>query len=207
MQAIIERMEEVELVGTANNCTSALRLSSEVFFDVLVTDTSAPAPDYDDWRPLICLMRDRHPEKGVVLHSCNSNAAYLSTLSCCGIHALVGKNDITHHLGIAIQSAFRGGTYLSPQLASATEAHAQLHGTPTPLSYREIEVLQLLLSGNKVNEIAKKRSRAKQTISTHKSSAMSKLGISCDAGLFRAISEEDLSLLAGLRNTVRGVSN
>ncbi|MBW0448727.1 response regulator transcription factor [bacterium M00.F.Ca.ET.228.01.1.1] len=207
MQAIIEGLEEVELVGTANNCTSALRLSEEVVFDVLVTDTSAPAPDYDDWRSLVCLMRDKHPEKGVVLHSCKSNASYLSTLSSCGIHALVAKNDITGHLGIAIQSAYQGGTYLSPQLALATEAHSRLYGKPVPLSYREIEVLRLVLSGKKVTEIAQMLLRAKQTISTHKSSAMFKLGISCDAVLFKTISEEDISLLAGLRNTVRGVWN
>ncbi|WP_198021354.1 LuxR C-terminal-related transcriptional regulator [Burkholderia sp. WSM2232] len=200
--SIIDRLENTELAGSADHCSSALRLADKVFFDVLVTDTSVPAPGDGEWRPLVCLIRDRHPEKGVVLHSCNSNAAYLSTLLSRGVDVLVDSFDIIEHLGEAISAAERGDSYLSPRLRSTVEGHLRARGKPTPLSNIEIDVLHLLMAGLSVSEIAKKRFRAKQSISTCKCSAMAKLGVASDAQLFSLLSIEDVSLLAALKSTV-----
>lgn len=202
IEAIIDRLGNAELVGTADHCSSALCLADKVFFDVLVTDASVPEPGDGEWRPLLCLIRERHPEKGIVLHSCNSNAAYLSTLLSCGVDVLVDSFDIREHLGEAISAADRGDGYLSPRLSSAVEGHLRARGKPTPLSDIEIDVLQLLMAGLSVSEIAKKRFRAKQSISTRKSSAMARLGVAGDAQLFGLLSVEDVSLLAALKSTV-----
>ncbi len=58
------------------------------------------------------------------------------------------------------------------------------------------------MAGLSVSEIAKKRFRAKQSISTCKCSAMAKLGVASDAQLFSLLSIEDVSLLAALKSTV-----
>ena len=61
------------------------------------------------------------------------------------------------------------------------------------LTPREVEVLRLYGSGLAVGEIAIRLCRSKQTISAQKSSAMRKLGLDSNAGLFIYIRENGLA--------------
>lgn len=53
------------------------------------------------------------------------------------------------------------------------------------LSPREIEVVRLYTGGMSVSEVAQHLNRSIKTISTHKHSAMEKLGIRSDAELYQ----------------------
>eukprot|EP00887_Chlorella_sp_A99_P003803 scaffold32.g3803.t1 len=54
-----------------------------------------------------------------------------------------------------------------------------------PLSVREREVIRCFLDGMTVSQIANKFGRSAKTISTQKSTAFRKLGITTDNGLFK----------------------
>ena len=51
------------------------------------------------------------------------------------------------------------------------------------LSPREIEVVRLFASGMSVSEISARLNRSVKTVSSHKISALRKLGAACDADL------------------------
>lgn len=71
------------------------------------------------------------------------------------------------------------------------------HGKPLAsleqLTPREVDVLRLYGSGLAVGEITIRLCRSKQTISAQKSSAMRKLGLDSNAGLFIYIRENGLA--------------
>lgn len=127
----------------------------------------------------------RHPGLGVVLLTRHENAGVVHALLSMGIDCIVSKVDELSHLPSAIIRSHGGGRYLSPRISTmATTIRGGRTGLQT-LTPRELEVVQLFLSGLTINEIAERLSRSKKTISTQKGKAMEKLGLERDIELFR----------------------
>ncbi|MBO9537914.1 response regulator transcription factor [Herbaspirillum sp.] len=178
----------IKLQGNAANSTELVALLEKTPCDVVVSDYSMPAGEYGDGITLFRFLGRRFPQVKLVVLTMLDNPAILGSLDDLGVRAIVSKSDAVSHLIPAIHAAYTDGKYHSPvvdavlKLRTAQRANAD---KTAALSPREAEVVRLFVSGMSVNEIAERLNRSKQTISTQKTRAIEKLGLSGDTDLVR----------------------
>ncbi|GAB1845670.1 response regulator transcription factor [Achromobacter xylosoxidans] len=178
----------IRLQGRASNSTELVEVLESMPCDVVVSDYSMPAGKYGDGITLFRFIARRFPKVKLVVLTMLDNPAILGSLDDLGIRAIVSKSDAVSHLIPAIHAAHTGGTYHSPVVDAVLKARTALRTTtraPAELSPREAEVVRLFVSGLTVNEISERLSRSKQTISTQKTRAIEKLGLSGDTDLVK----------------------
>ena len=185
----------IDIVGTARNSTEIIELLGRTPCDILVTDYALPGGAYADGMTLLSFLRRHYPALKIVVFTTIDNAAIVNEVSKLGIHAMLNKVGEVAHLIYAIYAVYAGASYFSP--GAAQQKLRGRHGRATrdrvrELTLRETEVIRLYLSGLSINEIAGVLSRAKQTVSAQKKTAMRKLGIERNADLFRFAHETGL---------------
>lgn len=190
----------IKVGGIAHSATELVKLLDENPCDVVVCDYMMPDQKLGDGLSLFGLLARRYPSvKLVVLTMLNSPSAVRGMLEF-GITCLVSKSDTISYLVPAIHAAFTGGRYFSPTINEVVqELQTYRQSLTTPLSQREIEVIRLYASGLTVNQIAEQLKRSKKTISTHKTTAMAKLGFSTDTELL--LYARDQGLISGARQS------
>jgi two-component system, NarL family, captular synthesis response regulator RcsB len=165
--------------------------------DVIVADLQSVSSRQNALgEPLLTRIRAGHIDVGLVLHSCIKNPAYLATLSAVkAVHAVLDEDDVGKHLKEAIDAAHIRQKFVSPALAKYAAKLPKRGQSYQPLTACEIDILKATLAGQSLKEIALARHRSKQTVCTHKTNAMLKLGVATTAELFRLFSEEDVCIL------------
>jgi DNA-binding NarL/FixJ family response regulator len=135
---------------------------------------------------LIRRLRAEHPVLPILVLSMHNECQVVSRALRAGATGYVTKNSDPDILLIAIRKLAEGGRFIDPEVVDAVVFGGYLKD-PSPheaLSDREFEVLQLLVAGNSVNEIAKRLSLSPKTISTHKLRSMEKLGLENNCQLY-----------------------
>jgi DNA-binding NarL/FixJ family response regulator len=99
-----------------------------------------------------------------------------------GARGYVIKRSDIDELRLAIETALRGNSYFSSDLAEAMDFGAVLHaasgshGDEDPLTGREREILQLTAEGHSSRAIAERLSISARTVEGHRARIMAKLG-------------------------------
>ena len=114
----------------------------------------------------------------------------------CGANGYVTKDSASTELAAAVQKVAAGGTYVSASLAERVVQ--QLNGTSQStrheeLSNREIEVLQRIVNGQRLTDIAEALHLSVKTVSTHKARIQEKLELTSMAALIRYGIEHHIS--------------
>ncbi|MDR5777767.1 MULTISPECIES: LuxR C-terminal-related transcriptional regulator [unclassified Caballeronia] len=194
-EAAVRRCAGVTSVVTTQCADELSKLALDC--DVIVADLqSVSSRNNALGQPLLTRIRAGHIDVGLVLHSCIKNPAYLATLSALkAVHAVLDDDEIGVHLKPAIKAAHARKKFVSPTLAKYAATLPRRGQSYQPLTACEIDVLSATLAGQSLTDIALARRRSKQTICTHKTNGMLKLGIATSAELFRLFSEEDMCIL------------
>lgn len=178
----------IEIMDTASNSTQIIELLDKGVADVLVTDYAMPGGDFGDGLPLFEFILRRYPDIRIVVMTMMDNPGVLRTLISLGVRCIISKSDDASHLIPAIHIARSGAQYFSPTvntIVQTLDKPPSADGKAVSLSKRESEVIRLYVSGAKINDIAAQLHRSKQTVSSQKSSAMKKIGVTSDADLFK----------------------
>ena len=182
----LDAFADLRLVGQASQSTELVETLRRVEVDVVVTDLSMPGGRYGDGLGLVGYLRRHFPTLRIVVLTMLGNGALLRRLFETGAAGVVGKGDDLAHIGLAVRRAMQGGRYVSPSLAAALERSGARNGRPTrrlALTAREIDVVRLFAAGLSLSEIAERHHRSIKTVSSHKISALRKLGLAGDAEL------------------------
>lgn len=146
------------------------KLASEPV-DIIITDLSMPGTRSPDGLTMIRSLIRHYPQSMIVVVTMITNPELLDSLRRSGVHAVLNKASLSNNLLQTLRSTLRGQIEPVKPQAQLTE--------------RETEVLRLLVRGFTVNEISAQLNRTKQTISTQKKSAMSKLNARNDFELLQ----------------------
>lgn len=193
----LSSIRTLDIVGKAKNSTEIIELLSKQPCDILITDYVMPGGSAGDGMAMLSFLRRRYPDLKIIVFTTIENPAIVTEILKLGIGAVLNKVDDVGHLISAVHAVYAGATYISPQFRSnGQEQNGILASRPanSSLTRREAEVIRLYVSGLSVNGIANQLKRTKQTVSSQKSSAMRKLGISRDAELFRFAYETGLEI-------------
>lgn len=196
LRAVLERDEQVRIVGEANSPQALAALLQRCPCDVLVTDFMMPAEPQADGLRLIGHLRRHYPDlPGGGDHAQQCRPVQLDPEL--GVMGLLSKASLADELPEAIAQVRQRRPYVArtiqQALALAGAVGADRLHSQHQLSPRELEVIRLLAGGKTVGEIAAHLNRSKQTVSAQKVSAMRKLGLISDAALFIYVQEHGLA--------------
>lgn len=198
VKALFESHEKIQIVATAGDGRTTVRLAKELHPDVVVMDLTMPLLNGIDATRQI--LTDNSEAKVLALSSHKDRKTILSVLRA-GARGYIVKEAAVSELVQAIEAVAAGRMYLSPHIIDRVLDNL-LVGEEEPeaspldrLSNREREVLQLLAEGKNSREIGKLLSLSPKTVETHRHKAMQKLGVSSSSELVRMAIREGLTSL------------
>ena len=165
---------ELEVVGEAADGAEALRLVSELKPDVVVMDLLMPG--MDGIAATAAIRRDFPATEVLALTSVLEDASVVGAVRAGAIGYLL-KDTQAEALCQAIKAAAAGQVQLTPKAAAHLMQVVSVPQSPEALTERETEVLRLLAQGFSNKQIAGRLHNTEQTIKTHVSHVLAKLGV------------------------------
>ena len=185
LKRIVSSIEGMEVIGEAGNGTEVMQRVRELAFDVLVLDLSMPGRSGME---LIKLVRAERPQLRILVLSMLQELQYAVRAIKNGASGYLTKESAPAQLEQAIRKVASGGAFISAEVAEqlALGAMPGSEGVPhESLSNREFEVLQQLVAGVSLTDIATKLNLSVKTVSTHKTNLMQKMGLQNQNDLIR----------------------
>lgn len=165
---------ELDVIGEAQNGAEALKLAHELKPDVILMDLLMPVMD---GITAIGHVRKECPETEVIaLTSVLEDASVVGAVRAGAIGYLL-KDTQADELIRSIKAAANGQVQLSPQAAARLVREVRAPDSPESLTERETDVLRLLAQGKANKEIAQALIIGENTVKTHVSSILLKLGV------------------------------
>jgi DNA-binding NarL/FixJ family response regulator len=166
---------ELEIAGEARDGAEALQMAVQLQPDVVLMDLLMPV--MDGVQATAAIRREAPGVEVVALTSILEDAMVVDAVRAGAIGYLL-KDTEAHELRRAIKAAAAGQVELCPEAAARLlrEVRAPDPG-PEPLTERETEVLRLLAQGLSNQEIAHKLTIGEQTVKSHVSHILAKLGV------------------------------
>jgi DNA-binding NarL/FixJ family response regulator len=190
---LLEDMDEIQVIGEADNGADAIRLTRELQPDVLVLDISMPQMDGID---VLKEIRGYIPRPKVVILSIHADPALVQQTLELGALGYVLKQSVSEELIDAIKAANRGSGYLSSGVSHILTSHSFMQKSQNPLgrlSPREREVVVRIVAGRSTKEIAIDLHTSIKTVEKQRRDAMRKLDVENVASLVRVSLELGLS--------------
>jgi two-component system response regulator NreC len=184
---VLDGAEGIEVVGSAGNVTSALRLVRARRPDVLVLDLHMQGASVLDALPRFAACS---PRTAVVILTMQEKPAYARAALRAGVQGYVLKEAAGRELVQAIRLAAEGHVYVNPELGARLDGEAS--APPDGLAPRELDVLRLLALGHTNGEIAARLYLGVRTVESYRARIQQKTGRSSRAELVRYSLEHGL---------------
>ena len=189
LRALLEKADDIEVVGEAADGDEAIILVEELAPDVLVLDIAMPRLDGIQAVDRVFALGGG---TRVVILSMYSDEVLVAESLQKGVSAYLLKDSVPEELLLAVRAASRGDIYLSPAVSRGVVAgflHSQHDGARNGLAERitsrEREVLQLIAEGHTNTAIAERMQISIKTVEKHRSNLMTKLEVHSAAELIR----------------------
>jgi NarL family two-component system response regulator LiaR len=177
LRYLLSHEPDLEVVGEAENGAQALRISAATSADVLLLDLYMPELD---GHGVLAALRDSPHQPAVVVLTSASDDEHLVRAVHAGATSYILKTAAAEDVIAAVRGAATGNANLSPDVLArlARAIHRPLPPDPfRPLSTRERVVLDLIARGHSNRQIARELIIGEQTVKTHVSNILTKLGL------------------------------
>lgn len=173
LRRAFDRAGDLEVVGEAGSVAEATEALARLTPDVLVTDVSLPD---GDGISLVSRSRAATPDLGIVVLTMHAGDDRLFAALDAGASAFVGKDSPAEDVVSAARlAAANPRAFTARDLAEALQR--RMHAPAGPrLSPREREVLDLLVDGLAISQIARRLFISESTAKTHVANIYEKLG-------------------------------
>jgi len=178
IRALLERAEDIEVVGEAVDGQEAAELAQRLVPDVLLMDIAMPRLN-----GILAAeqLRDAGVTTNIVILSMYSDELLVRQALQNGVKGFLPKGSVSDELLFAVRAASRGAIYLSPSIPTSVlsdqtvRGRAKSNGRGASLTSREQEILQLIGKGHTNNQIAHGLGVSIKTIERHRTNLMQKL--------------------------------
>lgn len=174
IHVLLERAEDIAVVGEASDGQEAIEQVSELQPDVLVIDISMPKMNGILATEAV---RRQNPSTQVVILSIHSRKTIVRQALQAGALGYILKGSVSQELLKAIRSAAQNECYINDIVATLEKPRSDLSQDFKRLTMRELQVLQLVAEGQTNKEIADELSLHVKTIEKHRASLIAKLGV------------------------------
>ncbi len=180
--------QDFDVVGEAANGEEALERIGELMPDILLLDINMPKLNGLE---VLKKSRDVHPKLKIVVLTIHDDESYVLEVIKAGAMGYLLKDVEPSMLVKAIRSVYGGESFVYPTLATKlfgelnrreekkqqeAKVVEKLRGEER-LTYREIEVLQMICLGLSNHEIAGKMFLSEKTVKNHLTNIFRKIGV------------------------------
>lgn len=183
-QLLTEEFPDSEIVEAIDG-TEVYEKTKSKIWDVILLDISMPGRNGMD---ILKQLRADNIKAPILILSMHPEEIYGPRVLKAGANGFLNKESATEELVAAVHKVLAGRKYISESLAEKlAEGAGEREEKPAheTLSDREMQVLQLLSSGETVSEIAVSLSLSVNTISTYRNRLLEKLYLNNNAELTR----------------------
>jgi len=195
LRALIEKEQDIKVIGEAENGRATVQLVRELSPDVVVMDIGMPDLNGVEATRQIAA---QCPSVRVIALSMHSDKRFVTEMLHAGASGYLLKDCAFQELAQAIRTVARNQAYLSPPIAKAVitnYAGRSSRRKASALTSREREVLQLLAEGKNTKEIASALNVSVKTVETHRAQIMERLDLHSVAELTKFAIREGLTSL------------
>lgn len=186
IRSLLDKLPGIEVIAESGNGMEVLRLVAEHQPRIVLMDIAMP-----DLNGLEATTRltELHPNVRVVILSIYSDEEHVYQALRAGASGYLLKGGSIEELELAIRSAARGETFLSPQISRPViDEYVRRTRASRPeeiLSTRQQQVLQLIAEGKTMKQVALDLGISVKTAETHRAQLMDRLDIHDVASLVR----------------------
>ena len=183
LQSLLE--DEFDLVGAVADGQALVEAADRLNPDVIVVDISMPVMNgFDAVREL----KKQGVTAKIIFLTMHADDRLLAEAFRCGGAGYVLKQSAGEELIAAIRQVLAGGKFVTPLIAAewAEDISKRVQGTQKlTLTPRQREVLQLVIEGCTMKEIATRLGISTRTAESHKYEMMEGLGVDTTAELIQ----------------------
>jgi DNA-binding NarL/FixJ family response regulator len=199
LAALFDEMEEVRYCGGATTSSRAIQDIIHRHPDLLIININFDR-SLQGFR-MIQILRQRHPHIKILVFTSQDDFSFVQRSLESGAHGFVSQYDSLETLQEAITTVLQGNIYLAKEridrflsVISDTPLR-RLGGLPTPsrLTNRELEILDLLQQGKKASDIADHLGIHAKTVYAHQKKIRTKLGAENNFDLLRFAIEQNIN--------------
>ena len=174
LRQTLERSDDLQVVGSASTIAEGARLAREHRPDVVVIDFHLP--DGDGAEGTRQILSDR-PDAAVIMLTGSPDAPTAAAALEAGCIGFVAKDAAVDELVRAIRGGAAGEVVVPPELLAelVTRVRPARAALGDDLTDRELEVLQLLVSGRSTTEIVDELVLSTHTVRNHIRNILNKL--------------------------------
>lgn len=187
IRSLLERLPDVEVVAEASDGREALRLIGEHRPQIVLMDIAMPELNGLEATRRVA---KAFPDVSVIVLSIYSDEEHVYQALRAGASGYLLKGAAIEELELAIRAVAQHETYLSPPVSKPVimEYVRRTSGYPRSaqeLTPRQTEILQLIVEGKSMKQIALGLGISVKTVETHRTALMARIGIQDIAGLVR----------------------
>ena len=178
IRMLFENSSDIKIVNTANSAKQLLEYLKKSNTDIVLMSI-----DLTDINGITVLrsIKKEFRDVAVIVFSTHPEDIYAISAIKAGASGYLSKSVTTATIKRAVLKVYKGGIHVSKELAQTLTFEKNSQGTMNlykKLSTREVEVLKLISSGKRNNEIAYQLDINEKTVSTYKLRLMKKLNVS-----------------------------
>ena len=182
LRRLLEGMDDLEVVGEANDGLDLLQLLKQVTPQMVILDIFMPNLRGIEAITEIKMIR---PDVKILILTMHRDKEYLYLALSAGAKGYLLKEDAPKELFSAIAEVRQGKTYISPyfsdqvvnDVVQIAKGNAKVIFETDSLTSREREVLKLIAEGKSSKEIASLLFISVFTVNNHRASIMEKLNL------------------------------
>jgi DNA-binding NarL/FixJ family response regulator len=171
-----------EVVGTVADGHHLVAAAVELHPDVIIADLAMPGLSGLE---VTAQLRALGVDAKIIILTMYSDARIAKEAIKAGAVGFVSKQAAGQELLTAIDNVMSGGIYISPPVADRIASLAMTERTANTLTARQRQVLQLIVQGYRMREIADALQVSPRTVETHKYEIMRILGFRNTTDLVR----------------------
>src|SRR5215203_4544702 len=185
MDAIKNLLEpEYEVVGTFSDGESAINGAATLYPDIVILDIAMPTMNGLN---ACAHLKKKQPKVKVIFMTMSHDKELAAEAFRNGASGYVLKTSAAAELKTAIREVLRGGYFATPSLTEGMLGsfvqNFKRMKSPRDLTVRQKEVLQLLIEGRSMKQVANVLNITPRTVAFHKYSMMEHLEIRSSAEL------------------------
>lgn len=183
IRSLLSTVNGIKVIGEASTGEEAIKLAREKHPNVVLMDVRMPG--IGGLEATRKLLRTDPDLKVIALTVCGEEP-FPSKLLQAGAAGYLTKGSGLDEMVQAIHSVFHGKRYISPEVAQQLALKHLSDEKATPfetLSERELQVMLMITSGQKVQEISDKLCLSPKTVNSYRYRLFEKLGVNSDVEL------------------------
>ena len=183
IKKLLSDVKDVDIVGEADSGEQALDMASELEPDVVLMDVKMPG--IGGLETCRRMLRNHKKIKVIALTSCNEEP-FPSRFLQAGAKGYLTKGCGFDEMILAIRKVYANERYISPEIAQLLAIKNLGEEPETPfdkLSERELQVMLMITSGLKVQDISDKLCLSPKTVNSYRYRLFEKLKLNNDVEL------------------------